>query len=203
MIQFAEGANPTKAAAALGVSEWERESHAPMSRMAAESLATLVKGHGIRAIPVAPDTAFRLRTRTVTAQIEDEGPLDALVAARERLPGSVVVGVDVLEDKRRTKVVTTRSKKRITEWLVLDDTGSVIAQEEQITKAMACASKLARAATEPEGFHVRGFVHGEGSTSYATYRLVQTGRRVKLRITTCEATRKDPAPTGWVFFEPC
>jgi hypothetical protein len=173
-----------------------------MSREAAESLAAIAMppSEGVKAIPVAPDSAFRMKRKTAYIQVEEEGALDPLTLARERLPGSVVCGVEVLEDKTRTKIERRRAKKRVTRWQILSNVSADPLDEYRTpTEACKAAEKLVRDGSV-EVAHVHGEVDGEGSPSYATYRRVQTARRAKLKIMYVETTRKDPAPTGWVFF---
>jgi hypothetical protein len=203
MPRYVDGQNPGTAAETIGCEScWTKETHAPMSRAAAESLAAISRQpiEGVKAIPVAPDGAFRLKRRTVTVSVEEDGDLDLLEVARQALPGSVVVGVDLLDDRQRTKVDRRRAKKRTITWTLRNGTGGTVGRSHRTpTDACRAAEKLVKDGKE-EVVHVHGTADGEGMPSYATYCRVQTARRVKLRITTEETLRKDPAPIGWLFF---
>lgn len=156
------------------------------------------------AIPVAPDSAFRTKHKTLYLNVKEEGYLEPVKLAQERMKAATISNVEVLEDKRRTKVESHRAKKRVTEWLVEDRFAHVVGREDTCPKAIALAKRLAGESHDSTGapaeYTVKGIIVGGGSPHYATYRQVQISRKVRLKVTYVEQVRRDPAPVGWLFF---
>jgi hypothetical protein len=154
------------------------------------------------AIPVAPDSAFRTKRKTLYINTKEEGYLEPVKLTQERLRSATIAGVEVLEDKRRTKVEQGRQVNKLTRSEVHDEFGKNYATVERTLpscKALAktLASEAAGLITE---FTVHGIIEGEGGQPLASYRQKQISRKVKLRVTYVEQVRRDPAPIGWLFF---
>ena len=208
-LTYSAGPNPTIAFDATGLPDhvtgrgFRKLRSVALPRDGAESLANLVRmepGDRCYAIPVAPDTAFKIKTKTTTVSTDEEGGLNLLELGTEKLPSAAITDVELIDDKRTLRVETHRAKKRVTEWEVRDHHENVITTETSVSRACAEAKRIAKAAVVPQELHVRGVIVGEGSRNFATYRQKQTSRRVKIRITYVESTRRDPAPIGWLFF---
>lgn len=209
---YAEGANPNIAFDRNWEGEgqgwgFDRVMNIPLPREAAQTFAARLEDSSERcigAIPVAPDSAFRSGRKTLYVNATaNDGEIDPMELARIAMPSKTVVDAEVVEDKRRTRVESHRAKKKVTEWAIIDASGTELGRDVSVAKALKLAKQFA-GRDHPAGlvpvYHVRGIIGGDGSPNYATYRQVQTYRKVKLKVRFVETTRKDPAPIGWVFF---
>ena len=160
------------------------------------------KGGPANAIPIAPSSAFKTKHKVLNISTQQEGYLDHVAMAQERLKSATISDVEVIEDKCRTRVKRASRGKRITKFVVLDCNDHIVAREDTLPLAKKKALELCAAQHEGSkaGYFVKGESFADGGGPLFGCVQEQVSRKVKLKVTFVEQVRRDPAPIGWLFF---